>query len=110
MLLVCVCVCAGEYIPGCCPEGVVNFCSERITSKCNPRLSDTPFRVQFIGNGTENSMTQLKLMIMPVAIGAQLGTPDCSKTDLAQVCIHTQSHTHPHTKRHILPCWVACCM
>lgn len=77
--------CAGELVPGCCPEGVVQFCKEQISSTCNPRLSDTPYRVEFVSNATVGDLTKLKFMVFPVSLGPQLGTPDCSQTDIAQV-------------------------
>ncbi len=79
------CLAAGELIPGCCPEGVVKFSKQLLDGTCNARLSDTPWRVQFVSNSSDGASTALRLLLTPVAIGAQIGSPDCSTTGLDQV-------------------------
>lgn len=76
---------AGELIPGCCPEGVVQFCSQQITSACNPYLSDTPYRLEFASNATTGTKTFVNFDLKPVTMGPQLGAVDCSQTDVKKV-------------------------
>lgn len=77
---------ADDVTAGCCPEGVVHLCKEQIDSVCNPRLSDTPFRLQFVGNGTAGAFkTNVKFMLSSVALGEPLGEPDCRGTDVKEV-------------------------
>ncbi len=71
-----------DRTPGCCPEGVVSFCSERIKGTCNPRLSDSPYRLRYL-NSTQllrTTMVAFQVFTKPVShpIGPKEGLPDCS--------------------------------
>lgn len=76
-------------IPGCCPEGVVQFSRQQVRSICNSRISDTPYRLFFTKNGTSfsgtNNRTFVAFQVEPVSMGPQLGLPDCSDTDVREV-------------------------
>ena len=73
-----------ERTAGCCPEGVVSFCSEKIKGTCNPRLSDSPFRLSYVNTsslvGVRTSSVAFSLTSQAVtnAIGPMEGLPDCS--------------------------------
>lgn len=77
--------CTGDLYPACCPEGVVRF-SKQAASTCNAHISDTPYRMHYMGNNTlGRNTTVVRFMVSPVAIGPQLGSTDCSNTDVAEV-------------------------
>ncbi|EFJ49915.1 extracellular matrix glycoprotein pherophorin-V31 [Volvox carteri f. nagariensis] len=80
-----------ELTAGCCPEGIVSFCSERINSTCNPRLTDSPFRLNYVNTSQEPAITETTLSFQisaqPVTnpLGPQEGLPDCSGMTLQSV-------------------------
>eukprot|EP00798_Chlamydomonas_sp_ICE-L_P032284 gene32284-16851_t len=45
--------------PECCPTGVSNFCSQVITTRCNPYLSDSPYRLIFDSNITTDTASEV---------------------------------------------------
>ncbi|KAG2498618.1 hypothetical protein HYH03_003366 [Edaphochlamys debaryana] len=79
-----------EKTAGCCPEGVVSFCSEKIKGTCNPRLSDSPFRLAYV-NAT--SPTGIRTTAVTFNVTAQtpsnpIGTPDCTRMSLQSVKLY----------------------
>ncbi|KAJ9527634.1 hypothetical protein QJQ45_025912 [Haematococcus lacustris] len=81
----------GYRYPACCPEGVVQFCKQQINSQCNPRLSDTPYRLQYVDTRTTGTRTTVNFRVTSVAVGAQLGTPACDGSDLAEIKLYVNS-------------------
>ncbi|KAG1666914.1 hypothetical protein FOA52_005974 [Chlamydomonas sp. UWO 241] len=62
-------------ISQCCPGGVVQFCDSAITGSCNPRLSDTPWRLSFNKNETDGvfSTVFFDLNTVPVVAAVEGG-------------------------------------
>ena len=76
-----------EY-PLCCPEGVVQFGSSQITGTCNPRLSDTPWRLVFNSDVVTDSQSSVTFDLELVTISDELGTPNCSETNVDEIRLY----------------------
>lgn len=82
-----------ERVAGCCPEGVVQFCSEQISGTCNPRLSDSPYRLSFVSTQqfTGQRTTTVTFQVTQQAVTNPLfnttvpALPDCSSMSLQSV-------------------------
>ncbi|KAJ9509986.1 hypothetical protein QJQ45_011680 [Haematococcus lacustris] len=83
----------GYQTSGCCPQGVVQFARQQITSQCNPRLSDTPYRLQYADMHTIGTLSTINFRVVSVAVGTQLGTPACDGADLAEIKLYVENAT-----------------
>lgn len=83
-----------DLVAGCCPEGVVQFCSEQISGSCNPRLSDTPLRLGFTSSDEAGGKTMLHFMVSSSPVTHSLYNvtspplADCSAMDLAYIKLY----------------------
>ena len=72
----------------CCPEGTFTFCTAQSANaglSCNPRLVDSPWRLVFLNNETRGQASQLNFKLQSVAVLSQMGSPDCSTTDVSVI-------------------------
>eukprot|EP00955_Chlamydomonas_euryale_P047508 353706-Chlamydomonas_euryale.AAC.2 len=75
-------------IAQCCPEGVVQFCDAAITGACNPRLSDSSWRLSFNRNATDGTYTTVffNLETVPV-LSPVVGGCDATSVDTIRLGI-----------------------
>ena len=76
-----------EY-PLCCPQGVVQYCSSQITGTCNPRLSDSPWRLVYSSGVTTNSVSSVTFDMELVPVMMELGTPNCTETNVDEIRLY----------------------
>ena len=79
---------ASVQYPLCCPEGVVQFCSSQITGSCNPRLSDTPWRLTYTSGVTASSASSVTFDLELVPVTTEVGSPDCSTTNVDEIRLY----------------------
>ncbi|PNH11001.1 hypothetical protein TSOC_002196 [Tetrabaena socialis] len=81
-----------ERTAGCCPEGVVSFCNERIKGTCNPRLSDSPFRLNYVNTSMLLRTTSVAFTVtsqtVTNALGPKEGLPDCAAMNLQAIKLY----------------------
>lgn len=72
----------------CCPQGVVQFCGSQITGTCNPRLSDSPWRLVYNSGVTTHSVSSITFDMELVPVIVELGTPNCSQTNVDEIRLY----------------------
>mmetsp|Transcript_6271 Transcript_6271/g.13772 ORF Transcript_6271/g.13772 Transcript_6271/m.13772 type:complete len:283 (-) Transcript_6271:620-1468(-) len=86
---------ATQQYAQCCPEGVVQFCKGQIGGSCNPRLTDSPWRLDFNRNATAGGLSTLFFDLHLVTPGPQLGIPDCSRMSVEEVKLYINPSQAP---------------
>eukprot|EP00798_Chlamydomonas_sp_ICE-L_P031625 gene31625-6819_t len=80
--------------PECCPTGVSNFCSQVITTRCNPYLSDSPYRLIFDSNITTDTASEVNLILgFDDSRVLNLGSHDCSRTPIEEIQLYVNPYS-----------------